>query len=101
VRKKNKSYPIRTCIFCGRKDFKENLIRITCFQQKIGLDKRQRLPGRGAYICFREECREKLATLKGVKRLARALRQPLNQETALALRQEIEEVIKRGEHGKG
>jgi len=59
------------------------------------------LPGRGAYICFRGECIEKLATSKGLKRLARALRQPLSQETALALRQEIEEVIKRGEHGKG
>ncbi len=59
------------------------------------------MPGRGAYICFRGECIEKLATSKGLKRLARALRQPLSQETALALRQEIEEVIKRGEHGKG
>ena len=101
MKKRNKPYPIRTCIFCGQKDFKKNLIRITCFQQKIGLDKRQCLPGRGAYVCFREDCIKKLATSKGVKRLARALRQPLSQETALALRQEIEEVIKRGEHGKG
>ncbi len=61
----------RTCIGCGRKASKRELVRV-CRDANgaIGLDPTRRAPGRGAYLCSRT-CLEK-AVNNG--RLAQALR---------------------------
>lgn len=49
--------PSRTCVACGRKTEKPNLLRIS---EKLELDMLQTTPGRGAYICKNVLCIEKL-----------------------------------------
>jgi predicted RNA-binding protein YlxR (DUF448 family) len=61
--------PIRTCIGCGRKLSKSALLRIGRTKDgKIEVGIRE---GRGAYICYNEECIKK--AFKG-DRLAKALK---------------------------
>ena len=68
----------RTCISCRKKDNKKSLIRIINSKETgITVDLNQNLEGRGAYICKKEECFEKL--LKN-KSLSRALRTNIEQE---------------------
>jgi len=53
--------PIRTCIACGRKANKYELIRLVADKEGIiRQDNKGRLGGRGAYICSRRECLEKV-----------------------------------------
>lgn len=60
---------IRTCIACGRKLSKEQLLRIAKFKDgRVEVSPRG---GRGAYICGEEECLKK--AFRG-DRLAKALR---------------------------
>ncbi|MFC1534817.1 YlxR family protein [Thermodesulfobacteriota bacterium] len=64
--------PIRTCISCGSKYAKNELIRLL-------LDKEDRLvkdisgksPGRGVYICKTRSCREQLSKNRRLNRLFR------------------------------
>lgn len=49
--------PVRTCVVCGTKDEKPNLLRIST---NLQLDPDQIAPGRGAYICKNVLCIEKL-----------------------------------------
>jgi predicted RNA-binding protein YlxR (DUF448 family) len=49
--------PIRTCVACGQRDEKHNLLRIT---ESLELDFAQKVPGRGAYVCKNDLCVEKL-----------------------------------------
>ena len=48
--------PMRTCIGCRRVAPKATLVRITRQDGRPVLDARQRLPGRGAYLCPRQGC---------------------------------------------
>jgi len=69
-----RNIPIRTCIGCRKKGAKNSLIRFTFALGKgIQLDRRQVLPGRGAYICRDLTCLEKAWKKKA---FARALRIP-------------------------
>lgn len=44
--------PIRTCVVCGRKDVKRELLRLVrCQDGTAAIDPDGRLPGRGAYVC--------------------------------------------------
>jgi predicted RNA-binding protein YlxR (DUF448 family) len=53
--------PIRTCISCGEKKNKNQLIRLTLNDEgKLVRDFSGRMPGRGAYICELPICMEKL-----------------------------------------
>ncbi len=64
--------PIRTCIGCRKKREKSSLIRFAfTLDGGIQLDRRQRLPGRGAYVCPDVACLEKAW---GKKAFARALK---------------------------
>ena len=72
------------------------MLRIACFKQKIGLDKEQHLPGRGAYVCLEEDCIKKLTAIKYRKKLERALRQPLTLDVIKGLKKQIEGVLRRG-----
>ena len=66
--------PIRTCIACGKKRSKYELIRLVADKEgKIRQDNKGRLGGRGAYICAKKECWEKVLSKpsllsKGLKR---------------------------------
>ena len=94
---RNKPYPIRTCVVCGQKDYKSNLLRITCYKGKIKLDEKQRLPGRGAYVCSKS-CLQKLNSLRIWKKLARSLRHPLEETAYKEFKQEIEGFLERGKY---
>ncbi|MDL1969524.1 MAG: YlxR family protein [Candidatus Desulfofervidaceae bacterium] len=93
---KDKHHPIRSCIVCGKKDYKSNLLRIACFKQKIGLDSEQQLPGRGAYVCLEGDCIKKMTIIKYVRKLERALRQHLTFDVIEDLKKQIEGVLRRG-----
>lgn len=70
-----KFIPERTCLACGRKASKADLLRLTRDQSgNIALDLRQRLPGRGAYVCRTPACGELLLKKKG---LHHGFRQPV------------------------
>ncbi|OAQ20487.1 YlxR family protein [Thermosulfurimonas dismutans] len=78
---KGKHVPIRTCIFCGRKMAKYELLRLVLDDEKRPIwDRKKCLPGRGAYVCPRDECLRKLETQKGRRRLAKAFRGRLARE---------------------
>lgn len=67
--------PLRTCLGCGRKKVKQNLIRLVHNGQgEIIIDSTQKMAGRGTYWCGSKECAERLKKKK--KKLAWALRQP-------------------------
>jgi len=66
--------PERTCLACGRKTGKAALLRLARDQTgTITIDPRQRLPGRGAYVCRTSACGELLKKKKG---LHHGFRQP-------------------------
>ncbi|BDD87791.1 DUF448 domain-containing protein [Desulfofustis limnaeus] len=64
--------PIRTCVSCGRKAAKQELLRHIWSELGPVADARQLLPGRGAYCCDRDECRNRL--YKDSKRWKRLFR---------------------------
>ncbi len=58
----------RTCLACGRKTDKIALVRLVRLPDgNIALDPRQRLPGRGAYVCHTLACGELLKKKKGLQ----------------------------------
>lgn len=62
-----KFIPERTCLACGRRANKADLLRLTRDQSgNIALDLRQRLPGRGAYVCRTLACAALLQKKKGL-----------------------------------
>jgi predicted RNA-binding protein YlxR (DUF448 family) len=60
--------PIRTCLACGAKQPKRELLRLVLSDGAVRRDERQRLPGRGAYVHQHEY------ELLKPKRLQRAFR---------------------------
>lgn len=69
--------PIRSCVACGRKTHKNELIRIVkeFNQDTVTMDLTGKLDGRGAYICKESQCRITKLTLRHVEH---ALRTKLN-----------------------
>ena len=71
--------PERTCLACGRKTAKQNLLRLTrTANGAVAIDARQQLPGRGAYVCRSLACGELLKKKKG---LPHGFRQPVAKES--------------------
>lgn len=58
--------PERTCLACGRKRAKTELLRISHQSGTFVIDARQNLPGRGAYLCPTDACAELLLRRKGL-----------------------------------
>jgi predicted RNA-binding protein YlxR (DUF448 family) len=48
--------PQRTCIGCMECDSKEHMLRIAAHGDTLTLDEEGRLPGRGAYLHYRNRC---------------------------------------------
>jgi len=71
--------PQRTCIGCGLKRPQAELVRLAVGSRPgtIVLDRRRRLPGRGAYLCPRIQC---LAEALRRRRVDRALRVRLTED---------------------
>ena len=54
---KRKHIPMRTCVGCGGKFPKRELVRIVrTLQGTVEVDPTGKKPGRGAYLCPKEEC---------------------------------------------
>lgn len=51
---KPKRYPERTCIGCGARRQKRELIRIVCPQGQFAVDLTGKQAGRGAYLCVQK-----------------------------------------------
>ena len=55
-----KRTPQRTCVVCREKDDKRQLTRIVrTAEERVVVDPRGRLSGRGAYLCDRPQCWER------------------------------------------
>ncbi len=69
--------PVRECVSCGKKDSKQNMLRVACTGETVSLDPLGKAPGRGAYVCKNRECIEN-AILK--KRFNRSFRKNIGSE---------------------
>lgn len=79
-----KKIPQRTCMGCNEKKDKKDLIRIVKDKEKnISIDLTGKSEGRGAYICNKIECLDKV--LKS-KRLERILECKINEDIYNKLR---------------
>lgn len=59
----------RTCIACNNKKNKYELIRIAYNKNKeISIDTEGKLEGRGAYICYNQECLNKVIKTKRLEK---------------------------------
>lgn len=73
-----KKMPQRTCMGCNEKKDKKDLIRIVKNKEnQIAIDRTGKMEGRGAYICDKSECLEKVIKSK---RLERVLEQKIDDE---------------------
>lgn len=69
---KAKHIPVRTCVGCGEKKAKPELLRIVRgIDGGIFLDPSGKKSGRGAYICFNLNCLEKALKKKAIQRSLR------------------------------
>ncbi|MBM3948493.1 MAG: YlxR family protein [SAR202 cluster bacterium] len=65
--------PERTCILCGTKAAKRDLVRIVAMPDgAIRLDHEGKAPGRGAYVCRRPECKRDNLKMQRLSHVLRA-----------------------------
>ena len=77
--------PLRSCVVCGEKTDKRDLIRIVRTKTgQVEVDATSRVPGRGAYLCHRQACWD--SALKK-NRLDHKLRGPISPDNRLILRE--------------
>lgn len=57
MKSKGEEAPVRTCVSCGAKKNKYELVRFV-MDENISEDERQIRHGRGAYVCSNDKCRE-------------------------------------------
>ena len=75
--------PVRTCVICGTKTAKEQLVRVVRADTgRVEVDTTGKRPGRGAYLCLSDGC---WARAQKRSRLDHALRGPLSPEDRQAL----------------
>ena len=85
---KQRKTPIRTCVACRTSGDKQTLTRIVRTPEgKVTLDPTGKMAGRGAYLCSSREC---LRRALKEKRLSRALRTELPEETIRQLEENVE-----------
>lgn len=66
----NKKKPERTCIVCNEQNEKKELLRIVKSKDgNIEVDLTGKKNGRGAYICKKEKCLEKLIKTKKLEKV--------------------------------
>ncbi len=68
-----RSQPIRTCVGCRERDVRSALTRLVRAEGSITLDRRGRLPGRGAYLHAHAACLDAFARRGGFVRSLRCV----------------------------
>jgi len=69
MKKASKKIPMRKCIGCQEMKSKKEMLRILkTDSNEVVLDITGKQNGRGAYICFSDECLEKAVKNKGLER---------------------------------
>ena len=82
--------PLRTCVVCGAKTDKRDLVRVVRSQAgSVQVDSTGKMPGRGAYLCHDQACWDK--ALKK-NRLDHTLRGPISMEDRQTLQQYAQQV---------
>lgn len=85
--------PMRQCIGCGQMKSKKELMRIIKTKEdEIQLDVTGKKNGRGAYLCFSQDCFEKARKNKG---LSRSLKTNIPDEIYERLQEEVKNIEKR------
>jgi predicted RNA-binding protein YlxR (DUF448 family) len=84
LRQQTKHIPVRTCVVCRQKAGKRALVRIVRTADGIQVDLAGKMNGRGAYICDRESCWERVVQSDV---LAQALRTEMTHEDRERLQQ--------------
>lgn len=83
--------PLRTCIACQQKRPKRELVRVVRRPEgAIEIDPKGKLAGRGAYLCLDWACFEDALQQK---KLARALKCPVDAGQVASLRAEVEALL--------
>ena len=78
MRARTQHTPLRSCVVCGRKTGKSDLLRIVAAPEgTVAVDQTGKLAGRGAYVCADGRCSGE-PLRKG--RLAHALRRRIEEE---------------------
>ena len=94
---KVKKVPMRMCVGCREMKPKKELIRVVHSPEgEVSVDLTGRKPGRGAYLCPKEECLNR--ALKQ-KQLERTFSAPLSEETQISLRQAVASLAKENADG--
>jgi predicted RNA-binding protein YlxR (DUF448 family) len=87
--------PVRRCLGCRRRGRKDELIRLAYVEGKgLVVDREQRMPGRGAYLCNDEGCFRRGLDAKV---MSSALRKRVMIDEDL--RKSIESISKKGMEG--
>ena len=60
--------PQRMCAACRTRGGKEDFFRVVKTEQGAVLDEKQKLPGRGAYLCPQTDCLKKAIKSKALDR---------------------------------
>lgn len=85
-----KKIPMRQCIGCGEMKSKKELLRVLrTAEDEITFDATGRKNGRGAYLCFSEECLHKAIRTKG---LERSFQRRIPPEVYERLKEEFEKI---------
>jgi uncharacterized protein len=71
--------PIRSCVGCGSKRAKTELVRLTVTGSRPAVDPTGRSAGRGAYLCRRIDCFDAAVKKKRLPGDRRILRQEFEQ----------------------
>ena len=89
----SKKIPLRQCIGCGEMKNKKEMMRvIKDAQGEISLDVTGKKNGRGAYVCFNEECLQKAIRNKG---LERSFKMSIDRSIYECLQKEFDERIEK------
>lgn len=89
----SKKIPLRQCVGCGEMKNKKEMMRvIKDAQGEISLDVTGKKNGRGAYLCFSEQCLEKAIKSRG---LERSFKMSIDRSIYECLQKEFEESIEK------
>jgi len=81
-----KKEPLRMCVGCRESFLQKELLRLVASEDGITIDASQKLPGRGAYLCFRTACVERA---KKRQSLQRALKCPVPDQIWIGIDQAV------------
>lgn len=83
-----KKIPLRKCIGCGEMKDKRELMRVLkTTENEITIDTTGKKNGRGAYLCYRQECLDKAIKSRG---LERSFKMSINKEIYEQLQKEFD-----------